>query len=72
MTEKEDNAKVSKQINGAYGFFLLIIGFSVVCGSLISKGISWVLPGLILLIVGYWSVCKADIKPDEKKQENNH
>lgn len=65
MVEKEDNATTSKQISGVYGFFLLVIGFSVVIGGLFAKGVSWLLPGLVLLIVGYWSVCRADIVVEE-------
>jgi len=72
MKEKKDNARVSKEFNGLSGFFLLIIGFSIVCGSFISRILPWVLPGLILLIFGYLTVRKADMKPEietEKKRK---
>ena len=69
MTEK-DNSRTSKEFNGLFGFFLLIIGFStVVAGILARDGLVWMAPGLVLLIVGYWSVSRADIGVKEEEDK---
>ena len=69
MVEK-DNSRTSKELNGLYGFFLLIIGFStVVAGILAGEGLLWMVPGLALLVVGYLSVSRADIKVKEEEDK---
>ena len=69
MVEK-DNARTSKQLNGIYGFFLLIIGFSTVVGGiLVGDGLLWMVPGLALLVVGYLAVRKFDMKVEEVETE---
>jgi|GEM_PF-5993690 len=52
MEKRNSNDRASKQLNGLFGFFLLIVGFAtVVAGILAGDGLLWMLPGLALSLV---------------------